>query len=51
MALLFALNYDKCYYICWNTYRRIDGFFRTAPGHFGRAFYFAKKSKFLYKKC
>lgn len=50
IALLFALNYDKCYYSQWNTYRRIDGIFRTAPA-FGRVFYFAKKSKFFYKKC
>ena len=50
IALLFAFNYHKCYYICWNTYRRIDGIFRTAPGLWS-GFYFAKKSKFLYTKC
>lgn len=26
IALLFAINYDKCYYSGWNTYRRIDEF-------------------------
>ena len=50
IALSFALNYDKCYYSQWNTYRRIDGFFELPPT-FWSVFYFAKKLKFLYKKC
>lgn len=42
IALLFALNYNKCYYICWNTYRRIDGFFELPPALWS-GFLFCKK--------
>lgn len=50
IALLFAINYDKCYYICWNTYYCIDGNSRTAPGLLV-GFFILQKTKFLYKKC
>lgn len=50
IALLFAINYDKCYYNHWNTYRSIDVFFELPPA-FWSGFLFCKKTKFLYKKC
>lgn len=43
IALLFAIKCDKCYYICWNTYYRIDGNSRTAPA-FWSGFLFCKKN-------
>lgn len=49
IALLFAINYHKCYYNHWNTYRRIDGIFRTAPDLLVGFFILQKNLNFFIK--
>lgn len=49
IALLFAINYHKCYYNHWNTYRRIDGIFRTAPDQKVGFFILQKNVNFFIK--
>lgn len=49
IALLFAINYDKCYYIRWNTYHRIDGNSRTAPDPLVGFFILQKNLNFFIK--